>query len=176
MNLAQLAAALSQQVQNQSSLLKNKRSLETQETDDKEESTTPSTKQPKLSEMDMAAKIQELEAKYESLKNNSMKLAAAVINSDKVPDEAKDIINQIEKNWKTASSWNAHYISHYCPLFWKKNTHRKQFKRWGMFGFENRWKNYCVIKEAKRISLEKQSVTVLMMIGSLHFLFLFRLE
>ena len=98
MNLAQLAAALSQQVQNQSSLLKNKRSLETQETDDKEESTTPSTKQPKLSEMDMAAKIQELEAKYESLKNNSMKLAAAVINSDKVPDEAKDIINQIEKN------------------------------------------------------------------------------
>ena len=94
--LAQLAAAFSQQVQNQSSLLKNKRSLEAEDTDDKEE--TPSKKQPKLSEMDMAAKIQELEAKYESLKNNSMKLAAAVINSDKVPDEAKDIINQIEKN------------------------------------------------------------------------------
>ena len=76
--------------------MKNKRSLEAEDTDDKEE--TPSKKQPKLSEMDMAAKIQELEAKYESLKNNSMKLAAAVINSDKVPDEAKDIINQIEKN------------------------------------------------------------------------------
>ena len=48
--------------------------------------------------MDMAAKIQELEAKYESLKNNSMKLAAAVIKSEKVPDEAKSIINEIEKN------------------------------------------------------------------------------
>ena len=62
-----------------------------------EDEPTPS-KQSKLSELDMAAKIQELEAKYESLKNNSMKLAAAVINSEKVPDEAKNIINEIEKN------------------------------------------------------------------------------
>ena len=46
---------------------------------------------------DMAAKMRELEAKYESLKNNSLKLAEAVIKGETAPDEAKHIIDSLEK-------------------------------------------------------------------------------
>ena len=46
---------------------------------------------------DMAAKMRELEAKYESLKNNSLKLAEAVIKGETAPDEAKHIIDSFEK-------------------------------------------------------------------------------
>lgn len=45
---------------------------------------------------DMAAKMRELEAKYESLKNNSLKLAEAVIKGETAPDEAKHIIDSLE--------------------------------------------------------------------------------
>ena len=118
-NTAQLAAAFSQQVKNQT-LLKTKRTLEPAEPDENEQEATSSpAKQARLSEMDMAAKIQELEAKYESLKNNSMKLAAAVIKSEKVPDEAKSIINEIEKNW--------HFI--HCPIKYALSLTR------GIYGF-----------------------------------------
>ena len=55
----------------------------------------PSSEQPTAD--DMAAKMRELEAKYESLKNNSLKLAEAVIKGETAPDEAKHIIDSLEK-------------------------------------------------------------------------------
>ena len=55
----------------------------------------PSNEQPIAD--DMAAKMRELEAKYESLKNNSLKLAEAVIKGETAPDEAKHIIDSLEK-------------------------------------------------------------------------------
>jgi len=96
---------LSQQVSHSSLLTPTKRTYDSRGDEFLPETSssksTPAKKEKsqrtETTDEDMAAKLAEIESKYESLKNNSLKLAAAVIKGENAPDKAKDILDAINK-------------------------------------------------------------------------------